>query len=201
MVMSSGYDIEDAGGRYRLVTAEPDVARRDRWRMVGEVQQLQLSPESRVEQLLRRAVGQVIQVDELDRVAGSQIGHRVARALRNDEGLPIETDVDAPDLRPGECRLASGRDWATLDPTQRLFPEDLRRRVFQRDRYQCRSCHHSRNETAPSEDDPFYLVVRHLDVSGDGIFGLSAERLTDLSRLATVCNRCAPGHKPPTSAD
>ncbi|MBX7134887.1 MAG: hypothetical protein K1X67_19645 [Fimbriimonadaceae bacterium] len=189
--VEEGYGIEESGGRYRLVAAEPNVARRERWRMVGDVQQLEDPPKERVSELLRRAVGQVVHVDELDRVAGSQIGERLARSLRDDYGFPIETDADAPDLQPGQVRLASTQDWAKLDQTQRLFPEDLRRQVFQRDRYRCWSCQHSHADVSQSETQPFYLLVRHLDARGDGLFGLSAERLGDLSRLATICNRCA----------
>lgn len=191
--VQDGYEIEELGGSYRLRAAEPDRIRRDRWRIVGEIQEMQGDPKSRVEELLQRLRTSIVNVDELDRVAGGPAGARLARELRDEEGLPIENDADAEDLGPGECRLASSREWARLDSSQRLFSEVLRRQIFKRDRLRCWTCKQSRADVTASNDHPFYLVVRHLDASNDGLFGLSAERINDLSRLATSCNRCAYG--------
>ncbi len=189
--VEDGYDIDEDSGKYRLRGADPDEQRRERWRVVGDVQEMDLPPQSRVEELLRRVVGTTVKVDELDRVAGSPTGSRLARNLRDEDGLPIETEADAADLNAGEYRLASHRDWARLEPSQALFSEELRRRLFIRDRHRCSSCGQTRESTTSTELDPFYLVVRHLDASGDGLFGLSAERINDLSKLITSCNRCA----------
>lgn len=186
-----GYQIDEDGGRYRLRGADPDQLRADRWRLVGEIQEMLGSPESRCTELLRRTAGSVVDVDELDRVSGCPVGARVARMLRAEEGLPIETDADAPDLLAGQYRLASRRESCRLEPSQRLFGEDLRRDLHRRDQFRCWSCRKARSDVTSSEADPFYLLVRHLDASGDVLFGLSAERLNALSRLATSCNRCA----------
>ena len=194
--VQDGYDIEEQGGSYRLKAAEPDRIRRDRWRIVGEIQEIKGDPKSRVEELLQRLRTSVVNVDELDRVAGEPAGARLARELRDDEGLPIENDADSNDLAPGEYRLASSREWARLEPAQRLFPEDLRRQLFKRDRFRCWTCKQSRMDVTVTNDDPFYLVVRHLDASNEGLFGLSAERINDLSKLATCCNRCSSGPLP-----
>jgi hypothetical protein len=190
-----GYEIDEDGGRYRLRGADPDRLRADRWRMVGEIQEMSGSPESRVAELLQRTAGSVVDVDELDRVSGSPVGARIARMLRAEDGLPIETDADAPDLLAGQYRLASRRESSRLEPSQRLFGEDLRRDLHRRDHYRCWSCRNARGDVRLSEADPFFLLVRHLDASGDVLFGLSAERLNELSRLATLCNRCAASNR------
>lgn len=186
-----GYQIDEDGGKYRLRGADPDRLRADRWRLVGEIQELSGSSEARVTELLRRTAGSVVDVDELDRVSGSPVGARIARMLRAEDGLPIETDADAPDLMAGQYRLASWGESSRLDSSQRLFGEDLRRDLHRRDRFRCWSCRKTRDDVTTSEADPFFLLVRHLDASGDVLFGLSAERLNELSRLATSCNRCA----------
>ena len=191
--VEGGYRIEEDGGRYRLLAIAPDLLSRDRWRVVSEVKDLPGSPVERVRTLLERLVAGVVTVDELNRVAGSKDGARMARELRVTEGLPIESNVDAPDLRSGEFRLASSRSWCQLDEDQRHFSEEMRASVFRRDRYRCWVCGLDRRAAVATVDDPFYLLVRHLDAVSGSIESLPVAALVDISRMATACNRCGSG--------
>jgi biotin operon repressor len=184
-----GYQIEEAAGRYRLLAEDPDLERRDRFSTVTAIRGMDTTVEERVRTLLQSFVGKVVTVDELNRVARGKSGPSVARRIRNRDLLPIETDADAAGMRSGEHRLASARESDLLHPSQRLFSDDLRRQIFSRDRFACRTCRRQRTSEAV-EGDVFYLEVRHLDASPDAAAELPADRLTRLSRLVTSCNRC-----------
>lgn len=69
---------------------------------------------------------------------------RRLRELRDEEGWPIESHVDDPLLRPGQYRLVSAADEDRRDIRQRLYPEDLRERIFERDDYTCQKCGRNR---------------------------------------------------------
>jgi biotin operon repressor len=186
-----GYEIEEGGGRYRILAEEPNLARRDRWQTVTTIRNREGEAVERVQELFETLVGETLTLDEINRVAHGKDGARLARQLRNQQLLPVETSADAPDLRAGEHRLVSLHEWDRLHPTQALFPEDLRRQVFSRDRFVCRVCRVSRTTPGNVDDGVFFLVVRHLDASSDAVPALPAERVTELARLATWCNRCA----------
>ncbi|MFG1606020.1 hypothetical protein [Actinoplanes sp. NPDC049265] len=187
--VEDGFDIEEGGGRYRLLSEEPDQKRRDRYATVTRLRGSDGPVIERVRELFETLVGEAVTADELDRVAHGRRGAEAARRLRDDELLPIESRADAPDLRPGEHRLVSVREVDHLHSTQRLFPEDLRRQVFTRDHYTCRGCRRRRDAPNPSEG-VFYLVVNHLDAAPGAAADLSGQDLRRLARLATVCNRC-----------
>lgn len=184
-----GYEIEEDGGRYRLISREPDAVRKARWAIVGEVQEAGASPRDRVLTLLQRLVGSVIDVDEMDRVAGSRSGALWARRLRED-GFPIEAYGDAPDLKTGEFRLASSLSIFMLDEGQRAFSDETRAALFARDRFRCSVCRRDRFEALREGREPFFLLVEHADAQGADVLRLSLERATDLSRLRSVCVRC-----------
>jgi biotin operon repressor len=187
--VEQGYDVEEGGGRYRLLSETPDAERRDRYKTVTRLRGSDEPAADRIRELFEELVGKAVTADELDRVAHGRGGAGIARELRDHELLPIESSADAPDLGTGEHRLVSAREVDRLHPSQRLFPEDLRRQVFTRDRYTCRSCRRRRDSVNP-RDDVFYLVVRHLDATPDTVAGLPGDDLRRLSRLAASCNRC-----------
>ncbi|GAA1583936.1 hypothetical protein [Actinoplanes couchii] len=184
--LEQGYEIEEGGGRYRLLTLEPNEARRDRWHTVSRIRNREGTSLDRVRELLQALAGQVVTLDEINRVAHGKDGPSLARQLRDREMWPVETSADASDLGGGDHRLASSYESDLLHPTQASFPEELRRQVFSRDGFTCRSCRLSRSP----DDRPFYLVVRHLDARPEALPALSVERLSDVGRLATSCNRC-----------
>lgn len=188
-----GFDIQEDGGRYRLVSREADEERRARWSVVGDVQASGGNPSDRVLTLFERLVGAVVTVDELDRVAGAKVGAQMARRLREEDGFPIETPADAPDLRAGDFRLASVAEVFRLDAGQRAFDEDLRSALFRRDRFRCGSCRRDRFEALREDRLPFFLTVRHADAIGSDVLSLPLAEVNNLSRLETWCIRCSLG--------
>jgi biotin operon repressor len=190
--VEQGYDIEEGGGKYRLVSETPDTERRDRYAMVSRLRESSEPALDRIRELFEQLVGKPVTADELDRLARGRGGAETARQLRDRELLPIESRGDAEDLKTGEHRLVSVRDVDRLHPSQRLFGEDLRRQVFTRDGYTCRTCRHRAG--VGSLDGVFYLVVRHLDAAPDAVASLPGDDLHRLSRLATSCNRCYVGN-------
>ncbi len=187
--LEQGYEIEEGGGRYRLTAEAPNFIRRDRWRTVTELRNAGGDAVDRVQELFETFIGEALTLEEIDRVAHGKDGARLARKLREAQLLPVETSADAPDLGAGEHRLVSAYERDRLHPSQVMFGEDLRRQVFGRDRFTCWTC--STCRSGRSADGVFYLVVRHLDASPEALPGLPVERVHDLGRLATSCNRCA----------
>lgn len=183
-----GYRIEEEAGRYRLLELTPDSAKRERYLVVTAIRNEDVPALDRVRRLLDAFVGLAVTPDEVSRVAHGRDGVRLIRELRTRELLPIESSADAPDLLPGEHRLASTADRHRLHPGQGLFSEDFRRQVFRRDRYTCPSCGRTHADSAGG--DPFFLLVRHLDAGPGELRDLPVERLTDFSRTVTSCNRC-----------
>ncbi|MEU7949790.1 hypothetical protein AB0B62_01255 [Micromonospora chalcea] len=192
-----GYEIEEGRGRYRLLAESPDLARQARFRTVTSIREMKGPVDERVLALLRSLVRTAVTADELDRVARGKTGATVARQIRNRDLLPIETDADAPDLRAGEHRLVSMREADLLHPSQRLFPEDLRRQVFLRDKFTCRTCRRGHPGADAPADEVFYLEVCHLDAAPDAVVELSADRVGRLARLAASCNECMGASAPP----
>jgi hypothetical protein len=188
--VEAGYEIEESKGRYRLTCRDPNLMRRDRWRFVSELRDAGGTPEERVRNLFEHLVGQIVTIDEVDRVARGRHGARLVRHLRSRERWPIESEADSLVLESGEYRLASIHDAYLLPESQSLFSEDLRRQVFRRDSYRCWDCHESEETVATSARVPFYLVIRHLDGSPAELSGLAALTLSESSRLATSCIRC-----------
>lgn len=189
--VEDGYEIEESNGRYRMRSREPDSVRRLRWRTVTKVKEGPGNAEQKVATLLESLQALPVLVDELDRVAGSKDGARLARRLRTEQHWPIETDADNSALSTGQYRLVAASPYHRLPGGQELFPEDVRRALYRRDGHRCWTCGGVANRTDAEATNPFYLVVRHLDASGAALPKLPANALNDLSRLATSCNRCA----------
>lgn len=191
--VEDGYDIEESNGRYRLRSRDQDTVRRLRWRTVTKVKEGEGAPERKVATLLESLQGIPVLVDELDRVAGSKDGARLARRLRAEQHWPIETDADNSSIAAGQHRLVTASPYHRLPGGQELFSEDIRRSLYRRDGYRCWTCGVVADTTETESANPFFLIVRHLDVSGTALKGLPTNALNDLSRLATSCNRCASG--------
>ncbi len=191
--VEQGFEIEEDAGRYRLASREANEQRRARWAVVGELQDSDGLPRDRVLGLLERLTGSVVSVDELDRVAGRKVGAQFTRQLREEDGYPIESSADAPDLKPGEYRLATALAVYRLNAGQRVFDEDVRSALFRRDCFRCARCRMDRLDALRNGDSPFFLTVRHADAQGSDLLAISVEKLNDLSRLSTICIRCATG--------
>ncbi|MDO8119719.1 hypothetical protein Q6346_00155 [Isoptericola sp. b490] len=188
--VEQGYEIDEERGHYRLRHLEPDLARRARWETVTAIRASGGEPIDRVRMLLEQLVGHVMTAEELGRAARSRDAARLARLLRAEEQMPIEMSGDADDLAAGEIRLTSTREAYLLPPSQTLFSEELRARVFGRDRHTCSVCRRDRRTASPSPDHPFYLLVRHVTASADDLASLPVEQLANLALLETRCNTC-----------
>ncbi|MFC7673276.1 HNH endonuclease [Mycolicibacterium sp. GCM10028919] len=188
--VESGYDIEEDGGRYRLVRAEPNADAAGKWGTANDIRRRPGSARDRILQFLIAEVGHVVTRDQLDYVAKIKEGSRRVRELRDEEGWPIESHIDVAFLTPGQYRLVSADEQDRRDPRQRKFPEELRHRVFERDAFTCQSCRRDRAIALTAGDSRYYLEVHHISAMAEQLDALPSEELNDPGNLVTLCHRC-----------
>jgi 5-methylcytosine-specific restriction endonuclease McrA len=185
-----GYDIVERDDRYRLRRAEPDATTAERWRAMYAIRRSSGSGRDRVLAFLRAYVGQVVTRDDVDYVARIKEGTRRVRELRDYAGWPIASHIDDPGLQPRQYRLVSDNEDDRRDPRQRRYPEDLRARVFRRDRFTCRRCGRDRAAAEAAGDSRFYLEVHHMRAVAEQLDALPEDELNDESNLVTYCHAC-----------
>jgi biotin operon repressor len=188
--VEDGYDIEEDAGRYRLRSMEPDGEAAQKWRTANEIRRHPGGARERILKYLIAEVGHVVTRDQLDYVAKIKEGSRRVRELRDELGWPIESHIDVSFLQPGQYRLVSVDPDDRRDIRQRLYPEGLRARVFERDNFTCQQCQRNREHAAASGDSRFYLEVHHRNAIADQLDGLPPEQLNDPSNLVTYCHGC-----------
>jgi 5-methylcytosine-specific restriction endonuclease McrA len=110
------------------------------------------------------------------------------RELRDEHGWPIDSNIDEPQLKPGEYRLVSDDPADLRDFRQRLYPEHLRERVFRRDGYRCQSCGRDRHAALRAGDTRFYLELHHRHAVAEELDALPSEELNDENNLVTLCH-------------
>lgn len=187
--VEDGYDITELGAStYRLERSEPDVARAAAWKLANEIRKRPGSARGRIEAFLSASEGTVVTRDHIDYVARIAEGSRRVRELRDEFGWPIDSHIDEPGLEPGQYRLLSTNPSDRRDPAQRLYPEELRRRVFERDNYTCQECGRDRERALRAGDTRFYLEVHHRVAVADEVAKLGPEQLNDMSNLITLCH-------------
>jgi 5-methylcytosine-specific restriction endonuclease McrA len=184
-----GYDIEEDGGFYRLNSADPDEKLARRWRVANEIRRRRGGATSRLLAYLIANEGRVVTRDELDYVARIKEGSRRVRELRDEQGWPIESHIDDPNMQPGQYRLASAAEEDRRDIRQRLYAENLRERVFERDNYTCQRCGRNRERAEKAEDPRFYLELHHKKAVAEELDALSPEELNEEDNLITYCHR------------
>ncbi len=188
--VEDGYDIEDiGGGTYRLNAAAPNLQRRDQWRVANDIRKRPGSARSRIEAFLEANVGAVVTREQLDYVSKIAEGSRRVRELRDEFGWPIASHIDEPDLEPGSYRLLSADPADRRDTLQRLYPDDLRGRVFERDGYRCAQCGRDRARAVAEGDARFYLEVHHKVAVSDELSELPVAERNDINNLLTLCHR------------
>jgi hypothetical protein len=188
--VEDGYDvIEIGGGIYQLDSSAPDLQRRDQWRLANEIRKRQGSARSRIEAFLEANVGEVVTREQLDYVSRIAEGSRRVRELRDEFGWPIASHIDEPDLEPGSYRLLSADPADQRDTLQRLYPDDLRGRVFERDAYRCARCGRDRTRALAEGDTRFYLEVHHKVAVADELSALPVDERNDIDNLVTLCHR------------
>jgi 5-methylcytosine-specific restriction endonuclease McrA len=185
-----GYDISEDGGRYRLNSLEPDATVASRWKLANAIRRKPGAAKERLLEFLIANENTIVDRGELDYVANrAKESVRRLRELRDEEGWPIESHIDDPLLKPGQYRLVSAADEDRRDIRQRLYPEDLRERIFERDDYTCQKCGRNREKAEKAGDTRFYLEVHHLRAVADQLDGLPAGELNDEANLVTYCHR------------
>jgi hypothetical protein len=185
-----GYDIAELGASvYILRSPEPDQERAAKWRLANSIRKRKGSGISRIEAYLEATVGQPVSSEQLDYVAKIKEGVRRVRELRDEAGWPINSHIDEPDLGPGGYRLLSTDPADRRDISQRLYPDDLRGRVFARDSYTCAVCRRDRERALAEGDTRFYLEVHHKIAVADELAELPTAERNNIENLITLCHR------------
>ena len=187
--IEDGWAIEEEGQRYRLKSLDRNEEDASIWSIMNSIRRRPGSAKDRIAALLEARVGKVLTRDEMDYVAKIKEGSRRWRELRELEGWPIESHIDDPLLRPGEYRLASADPADRTDPRQRLYPENLRARVFARDHYTCQECGRDRWDAERAGDRRFYLELHHRHAVAEQLEALPLSELNDEDNLVTLCHR------------
>jgi HNH endonuclease len=185
-----GYDIAEIGASvYVLQSPEPDQERAAKWQLANSIRKRKGSAKSRIEAYLEATVGQPVTGEQLDYVARIKEGARRVRALRDESGWPIDSHIEEPDLGPGGYRLLSTDPGDRRDTSERLYPDELRRRVFERDSYTCAECGRDREKALAEGDTRFYLEVHHKIAVADELAELPTAERNKIENLITLCHR------------
>ena len=142
----------------------------------------------RIAAFLEARVGSVVNREQIDYVAKIAEGSRRVRELRDEHGWPINSHIEEPELDPGEYRLTSSDPSDRRDPLQRLYPEGLRQRVFERDEYTCQVCGLNREKAEAAGDGRFYLEVHHRVAVADELEALPKAERNKIENLVTLCH-------------
>lgn len=187
--VEDGYDIAQVGSStYRLESLVPNHARATQWHLANEIRRRPGSARSRIEAFLEANVGQVVTREQIDYVSGIAEGSRRTRELRDEFGWPIASHIDEPDLGPGEYRLLSIDPADRREASQRMYPEDLREKVFQRDQYTCQACHRDRRAALAAGDTRFYLEVHHKVAMAEDLADVPVAERHAIDNLITLCH-------------
>lgn len=188
--VQDGYDIEEDRGRYRLTKPEADAAAAEKWQTANKIRRQPGSARDRIRNFFTATVGEVVTRDQLDYVARIKEGSRRVRELRDQFGWPIESHIDVAFLQPGQYRLVTADSNHFRDERQRLYPDGLRAKIFERDSFTCQNCLRDKEQAAAAGDSRFYLEVHHRTAVADQLDDLPVELLNDPDNLVTFCHGC-----------
>jgi hypothetical protein len=188
--VQEGYEISELGSStYRLESSVPDQQRAGIWKRANVIRRQPGSGLERIAALLDASVGEVVTRDQIDYVGKISESIRRVRELRDEHGWPIDSHVDDPELESGEYRLTSNDPKDRRDPLQRLYPEGLRQKVFERDSYTCQVCGRNRKKAEAAGDTRFYLEVHHKVAVADDLAEMPLAERNDIHNLITLCHR------------
>lgn len=188
--VQDGYEITEVGSStYRLEASQPNLLRAEIWKTANVIRRQPGSGLERIAALLDANVGKVVDREQIDYVGRIAEASRRVRELRDEHGWPIDSHVDDPTLGPGEYRLTSSDPDDRRDPLQRLYPEGLRQKVFERDGYTCQVCGRDRAKAEAAGDTRFYLEVHHKVAVADELAAMPNSERNDIENLITLCHR------------
>jgi biotin operon repressor len=188
--VQDGYEITEVGSStYRLEASQPNRQRAEIWKTANVIRRQPGSGMERIAALFDANVGDVVNREQIDYVGRIAEASRRVRELRDEHGWPIDSHVDDPTLGPGEYRLTSNDPDDRRDSLQRLYPEGLRQRVFERDGYTCQACGRDRAKAEAAGDTRFYLEVHHRVAVADELATMPKSERNDIENLITLCHR------------
>lgn len=188
--VEDGYEITQVGSStYRLESSHPDQQRAQIWKTANVIRRQPGSALERIAALFDATVGKVVNREQIDYVGKIAEGSRRVRELRDEHGWPIDSHVDDPALGPSEYRLTSNDPEDRRDPLQRLYPEGLRQKIFERDEYTCQTCGRDRAKAEAAGDTRFYLEVHHKVAVADELAAMPKAARNNVDNLVTLCHR------------
>lgn len=166
---------------YILLKTEQDRDAAHRWNLANAIRKQPGSVRDKILKFLKENVGREVTNEELRYVAGDKTEWaRRTRELRTEYGWPIVTrTAGRPDLDIGVYVLQADRQSPEHD---RHIPDDVRREILRRDKYECQECGWSSKEWNSS--DPRHLELHHIKHHAKG--GKNTEE--NLKTLCTVCH-------------
>ncbi len=161
-------------GQYVLEADEPDLDLKERWHKANRIRRLKGSASDRLLEYLKASLGSPVSKDELRYVSGIQEHPRRLRELV-EAGWQIDSNIDRPELRPGEYVMTS------IDrlPSRARQAMKLRLQIIERDGARCRVCGQGAGAGR-------ILQVHHITPLEDG--GDDSE-----PNLETLCDACHAG--------
>ncbi|MGB0342363.1 MAG: HNH endonuclease [Parvibaculales bacterium] len=150
---------------------------------------------TKIKQFLSKRIGQIVDGEEIAKVAGITEWARRVRELREDEGWQIETHNDATDLKPGQYRVVS------INPKKntrfsRKISARLRAFILDRNGLTCQMCGAAAGDIDPETNRRVRLHVGHIVDKEHG----GTEDPNNLRALCSTCNQGAKHltHEPPS---
>jgi 5-methylcytosine-specific restriction endonuclease McrA len=183
-----GYEISERGDMYTLRSAMPDAARAARWQTLNGIRRTAGSGDKRIKRVFEAFVGEVVDGDTIAYVAKIKSAARRVREIRDEDGWPINSNIDEKGLRPGEYRLVSADPADRRDPRQRIYELDVREKVFKRDNYTCQICGRNRDAAQKAGDTRFYLEIHHKSAVAEQLDALPQSELNKEDNLITLCH-------------
>ncbi len=129
-------------------------------------------------------VGEILNSDDLRRVAGISEWARRIRELRNEEGMNIQTHNDRSELKPGQYILV---DLIPIPAFERKISKELRAFVIDRNGFTCQMCGAVAGEPHP------YDTTRKTRLHIGHIIDKSQGGKDEASNLRAICSVCNEG--------
>jgi hypothetical protein len=130
-------------------------------------------------------IGEVLESDTLQDVAGASEWARRVRELRNEEGYQILTHNDRSDLKPGQYILEDPKPQSAFS---REISKEVRAYVLDRNGFTCQMCGAAAGEPHPY--DPARKTRLHIGHIIDKSMG-GTDDPSNLRALCSICNEGA----------